>query len=79
MKAGGPCSTNSSVKVARTSSELRRRATTIADLGFVPKPKPVAPPLPPAALAKAAVVPQGDQVRVTRGTDVTGYTLSTVR
>ena len=56
-----------------------RRSTTIADLGFVPKPKPVAAPLPPAALAKVAVVPQGDQVRVTRGTDVTGYTLSTVR
>ena len=57
-----------------------KRASTVADLGFMPRPKPAVAPLPPAALAKAAVAPPtGDQVRVTRGTDVTGYTLSTVR
>lgn len=57
-----------------------KRASTVADLGFMPRPKPAVAPLPPAALARATVVPPtGDQVRVTRGTDVTGYTLSTVR
>jgi pilus assembly protein CpaB len=58
-----------------------KKATTVAELGYFPKPRRPAPALPPAQLAAkaSAPTPVGDQVRVTRGTEVTGYTLSAVR
>lgn len=60
-----------------------KRATTVADLGFsAPKPK-AAPTTAPVliAAAKAATPPPmtGETVRVTRGTDTTGYQLNSVR
>lgn len=59
-----------------------RRATTVAELGFVPRPKPApavaaAPARPPGPAPMFQ--PSGDVVRVTRGTDVTGYQLGGVR
>jgi hypothetical protein len=58
-----------------------KRATTLAELGFAGRPRPAPAALPPPAAVKPAAppVPMGDTVRVTRGTDVTGYQLSVVR
>jgi len=51
-------------------STLKRRAMTVADLGFAPRPV-----APPSAAARARRAPGTTDVRVTRGVQTTAYTV----
>jgi pilus assembly protein CpaB len=57
-----------------------KRAITVANLGFVPKAPAAKAQLTPVRTPSAPPPPPpGETVRVTRGTEVTGYQLGAVR